>query len=608
MNLRTTTLVAVTAIVAACGGQDASDPATTSSSGTGGSTSVGSATGGAAATGAGGSTSGSGGQGAGNTTFDFQGEYFAHIGGSRQDNLRDVAFTADGGLVIVGGTFVAGGSHDIVPGGVTPKVTKTPCTGGNNASGADMDMVVIRLDANGSLQWMSIIGGPHYERAYGVEIAPNGDILLAGRAGACAPTSAGALQPNFGGDNNANVYGQQDGYVARLDANGDLQWSTYFGGNDNAFIRDLAVDSAGNVIIGTFVTAGASYPNWAQTAFSQSFQTTSAGGMDSIVAKIAADGSSVLWASRLGGSQNDGSQPSVRVDPTDDSIVFLTHGRSSDVNQNASTIFSAPPQGKNTNHGNLIKLTKDGAHVFTRYLGASGPVNGDTHNLWVHTDGTIYVADSLCSDSACFSQAGDSPGPLPTLDPATSANAVQPDYAGGGVPPGNPIAGNYPGDGYIVKLSPSGMPLAATLFGGDYGEGIEGVAVTQSGTVVVSGGTTSAALPAPMGGTTGTFLGSLDGFVATLSSDLSEVLHVRYFGSDQDSDAVSVVTGGNRIAVVGATGPQATLHISFTPQTGPAAPLANADLEGTTVLPNIGVQGHEDSWVCVFEQLEVPVP
>lgn len=64
---------------------------------------------------------------------------------------------------------------------------------------------------------------------------------------------------------------------------------------------------------------------------------------------------------------------------------------------NGGNILGSYPVGATLNHANLIKLTSGGAHLLTRYLGASGPVNGDTHNLAVHTDGTIYVADSLCA-------------------------------------------------------------------------------------------------------------------------------------------------------------------------------------------------------------------
>ncbi|MCA9633749.1 MAG: hypothetical protein KC766_39125, partial [Myxococcales bacterium] len=446
--------------------------------------------------------------------------------------------------------------------------------------------------------------GPYYERAYGVEIAANGDIVLAGRAGKCAPISGAPVQPSFGGDSAANAYGEQDGYVARLDASGNVQWATYLGGSANEFIRDLALDSQGNVLVGTFLQPGSTLPAWGNGAFSKAFQTSKTGGEDSLVVKLAADGKSVLWASRLGGSANDGSQPSIRVDMHDDSVVFLTHGKSADFNANAGAgnIFGAYPPGGSVNHGNLVKLTAGGGHVFTRYLGASGPVNGDTHNLAVHSDGTIYVADSLCRDSGCFSGAGDQSGSLGTLDPGTSGASAQPDYAGGGYPSGNWILGNYPGDAYIVKLNSDGSVSAATLFGGSRGEGIEGVGVTASGNVVVSGATNSADLP-PGVVTQGAYAGSLDGFVAVLSNDLGRVLYQRQLGSDQDNTGNTLTVRGSRVLVGGATGQVNTLHISFQPQTHPRAHLTNAGASGTQVLSDLGVGGDEDAWIYVFDEI-----
>ncbi|MCA9645745.1 MAG: hypothetical protein KC492_33870, partial [Myxococcales bacterium] len=350
---------------------------------------------------------------------------------------------------------------------------------------------------------------------------------------------------------------------------------------------------------------GSTLPAWGNGAFGSAFQTNKSGGEDSLVVKLAANGKSVLWASRLGGSANDGSQPSIRVDMNDDSVVFMTHGRSSDFNANAgaSKIFGAYPSGGvSVNHGNLVKLSSSGAHVFTRYLGASGPVNGDTHNLAVHTDGSIVVADTLCRDSGCFSATGDQAGALSSLDPATGSGAAQPNYGGGGYPSGNPILGNYPGDAYVVRLNPDGSVVAATLFGGSKGEGIEGVGLTASGNVVISGATNSANLPSGVV-THGAYAGSLDAFVAVLSADLKSVLYQRQLGSSQDNTANTLVVAGDRVLVGGVTAQTNTLHISFQPQTHPKAHLTNATANGTQLLGDIGVGGDEDGWIYVFDEL-----
>lgn len=556
--------------------------------------------------------------GSGPTSYAYQPEFLLHIGGSYGDGLRDVAFTADGGLVITGGSFVVPGTqtHDLAPAGVTTHTYKnTTCA--TSGGGDDMDAVVIRLDETGAVQWLTFVGGPSYERAYAIEVAPDGDIVIAGRAGPCTYTTSGVVQESFGGDSMAGAYGMQDGFVTRLKPDGTMRWSSLVGGDDGAFIRDMALDSQGNVLIGSFGTDQVKFEQWpgggatwAANAFGAgAFQTDKVGGgEDSLVLKLSSDGTALLWAARLGGSGKDGSQPSIRVDK-DDNVVFLTHSKSADFNANAAaaSIYGAYPvqaDPATVNHGALVKLTSAGKHVFTRYLGGNGPVNGDTHNLWVDKQGQIYTGETFCADgAACFNtrgQSNDPPRTLSDVDPAPTG--VQTDYAGGGILSGNLITGNYPGDGYIVKLSSDGQQvLGATFLGGRWGEGIEGISVTGSGHVVVSGGTLSDDMPAPASGTTGQFQGGLDGFVAVLSSDLSQLLHLQYIGSAKDNDAVVLVAEGDRVAVVGATGETATLHESSVGTvTRPAARLT-----GTGTIPvrqDLGALGAEDAWLFVFDE------
>ncbi|MGI1679572.1 MAG: hypothetical protein K6L75_12605 [Cellvibrionaceae bacterium] len=559
------------------------------------------------------------------TSFSYNSKYIFHVGGTYLDGVRDVAFTNDGGLVITGGSFVvpANGTHDIAPQGATTNVYKNNnCA--TSSGGDDMDAFVMRFDSAGNLQWITFIGGPYYERSYAIETASNGDFVIAGRAGPCTYTTTGAFQETFSGDSAENAYGKQDGFVTRLKSDGTLRWSTFLGGNDNAFIRDMDLDSQDNVVIGTFGTGNAVFNQWpgnngtawsANAFLTGAFQSTYVGGAeDSLVAKLSSDGTSLLWASRMGGTNRDGSQPSIRIDTNDD-IVFLTHGNSNNFNANAGAneIKGAYPVNASpstANHGNLVKLTKDGYHIFTRYLGGNGHLNGDTHNLWVDKNNLIYTGDSLCGDGgACYngkSTNNDPPRVLSGMDPAPTG--LQTSYAGGGILNGNWITGNYPGDAYIVKLSSDGETvLASTFFGGRYGEGLEGIAVTDNGNVVISGGTLSQDLPAPAAGAVDSFHGNLDGFVAVLSSDLSEVLHLRYLGNNQDADGVSIVTDGNKIAMVGATGQTATLHKSPDGYaTAQAAPLAG--LSSSELLPNIGVLGGVDAWVYAFDEVKVTVP
>jgi len=103
------------------------------------------------------------------------------------------------------------------------------------------------------LQFSTYLGGPNYDRAYAVEVDQDGCVYIAGRAGPGFPATAGAIQPNFGGDivsGPSAAYGKQDGFITKLASDGSrLIWSTYFGDDVAGFIRDLDIDLAGDVYV-----------------------------------------------------------------------------------------------------------------------------------------------------------------------------------------------------------------------------------------------------------------------------------------------------------------------------------------------------------------------
>jgi hypothetical protein len=74
----------------------------------------------------------------------------------------------------------------------------------------EWDVYVVKLDANGNLQWTKTIGGP-YLRGHSLIQTSDGGYAIAG-----ATKSFGA--------------GKLDVYVVKLDANGNLQWTKTIGG------------------------------------------------------------------------------------------------------------------------------------------------------------------------------------------------------------------------------------------------------------------------------------------------------------------------------------------------------------------------------------------
>jgi hypothetical protein len=252
-------------------------------------------------------------------TYDL--EFSTFLGGSGQDQIRDVATDSPGNIYLVGGT-------------VSPDFPTTPGAYQriHNPGNPDMsgtiryDIFVTKLDATGRLLWSTLVGGRNYDRAYAVAADSQGFVYVAGRAGRGFPVTPGAFQTAFMGTVNANPnpYGEQDGVIFKLKPDGsDLVWASYFGADDAVIVRDMSIDRGGNAYLATGVLSSTVNvpPGWS-TWFSSGFQKSPQGGRDSIVAKISPDGSRVVWASFFGGSGDDSHNPTIAVDENGSASAF----------------------------------------------------------------------------------------------------------------------------------------------------------------------------------------------------------------------------------------------------------------------------------------------
>src|SRR4029077_6285655 len=116
-----------------------------------------------------------------------------------------------------------------------------PATATAGARGGDMDVFVTKLSPSGEVLWSLTFGGPGYYRAYAIEVDADGRAYVAGRAGPGFPVTAGAFQSSYDGYNTGALYGDQNGFVARVRADGSgLEWASYVG--TAALVRDLALD------------------------------------------------------------------------------------------------------------------------------------------------------------------------------------------------------------------------------------------------------------------------------------------------------------------------------------------------------------------------------
>ncbi|HEX6180993.1 MAG TPA: hypothetical protein VFZ47_07075, partial [Chitinophagaceae bacterium] len=142
------------------------------------------------------------------------------LGGSRVDRANSVIRTLDNGYLVIGKSF----SND---GNVT----------GHHGSVDSSDAWVVKLDANGNIEWQRSLGGTaNDEFNHGLQAA-NGDFI-------CVGTTE---------SNNGDVSGlhfSQDLWVCRLSSSGALIWSKAYGGNDDDRGRVIRRAVDGGYIVG----------------------------------------------------------------------------------------------------------------------------------------------------------------------------------------------------------------------------------------------------------------------------------------------------------------------------------------------------------------------
>ena len=400
---------------------------------------------------------------------------------------RDIAVDENGDFVVVGGVSSSG--FPTTP-GVWDQNYGAPGAGSVGVYG-EMDVFVSKFNAAGVMIWSTYLGGPSYDRAYAVEFADNGDVIVAGRAGPGFPTTPGVIQETFAGDQvtTSSGYGPQDGFVSRISADGSqLLWSTYFGSTGPGFIRDLDIDSSGHILVALTAVSG----NFSFQPQLSGPRMTPSGTEDAYYGKMSSDGESLLFGTFLGGSDGntDGGNPSIRT--VGDEVYVVLFSNATDVN----CITQGAYQTSNAGDYDMVLIHFDSNNdlIFGTYFGGSGFEGMETHQLAVDEYGNAYISGGTNSSD------------LPMLPQSAQPTKI------------------HSGDGFIAKFSPTGELLASTYVGmpsetgSIIGIGLEGLAVAPNGDVVAGGS------DRPNNSTI------RHAIVARVNSDLSEILYVEYFG------------------------------------------------------------------------------
>ena len=369
--------------------------------------------------------------------------------------------------------------------------TNLPTPGLKTAGGTDA--FVLKLESKGALVNLRLFGGKGDDAGTALRFAADGTLLLAGTTKSVDfPTTPAAYR--------TKLSSEQDVFLIRIGFNslfnpqmqGAVLYSTYLGPGDTA---SVAGDSSGNAYIAASTTSA----SWSTTSGVVQPKCAGSSCADIVVAKVDASGSTLLYATYLGGSDRE-TLGGIDVDATGSAYVAGTtvsldfpttpnaiepswipgpqYGQyggtafAAKLSPDAtSLVYATYISGNNSDQGLAIAVgAKGNAYVVGRTTSPNFFVSGAVQTTLFNHLCPMYSQDSITfiGEVPCASA-----GFLSVLTPDGSnfvwstflgsgtAQAVAVDSAGSGFVTGESITpgASRVGTVGVVKLEPAGTPL-----------------------------------------------------------------------------------------------------------------------------------------------------
>lgn len=297
---------------------------------------------------------------------------------------------------------------------------------GNKVSGIEgqkgkADAALVLYDANGNLQWQTLVGGSNVDRFSSVIVSDYGGYV-----------AVGGSQSNDGDLENKN-HGGYDGIVAKFSETGSLEKIITVGGDDKDYLNDIfCTYDGGYIAVGYSHSSNGDFENlnisgrdavivklnadleieWVNKAgfdngndeFVSALNTYEGGYMavgyandsnDALVAKFSAEGT-LEWQKTYGGSGSDvfsgiktAHLKEVPRDKEDITIDDLENGYILTGTSNSNDGDFAGVNTTDTNHAFILRMDKDGNIDYAKTLENSVDTTGD--NIIVIADGYLVT-------------------------------------------------------------------------------------------------------------------------------------------------------------------------------------------------------------------------
>ncbi|MGA1819482.1 MAG: SBBP repeat-containing protein, partial [Thermoplasmatota archaeon] len=289
--------------------------------------------------------------------------------------------------------------------------------------------------------YSTYVGGLGSDQAYGMYVDGSGDSYVTGQTTARSfPVTPGAYSTEW--------QGSLDAYVLRMNDNGtDIDFCTLIGGSTDESGFAVTLDGSDNIYLAGRVSSS-DFPTT-----SGAYSRTYSGLYDLFVCKFDPTASNLLFSTYVGGESSEWPQ-NIALDGSNNIFVGgIVNG------QGFPTTSAAmgSDYGGGDIDGFLFKMNPQGSGLtYSTYVG--GDHDDRVTGLVLDDQGYAYISG--------YTRSSDFPLTTGAYDTTLEGSS----------------------DGYVMKVANDGSaPVYSTLFGGDAGDGIYDLAMTDDGDLMFTG-------------------------------------------------------------------------------------------------------------------------
>ncbi len=280
------------------------------------------------------------------------------LGGTGLDQVNNLAVDNNGNILIA--AAVESAMIDCDPG---------PGTSNINLAGG-YDALVVKFDTEGNYIWARNVGGPGTERGHVVSFDQLGNVLLVG--------SFASASINLGTYTLTNSSpGNDDGFMAKYDPNGNLLWAYKIGSTGTDEIKSVKANSNNEILIMGYFTTSANM-NPQGTA-----NTMNGSGITYFLNKYTGTGA-LIWTNKIDGPNNP-TVSSLAVGPADD--IYITGIYANQINFNSANTITLSNASNNLF---VAKYSSAGRTTWAKNIQSTGAIPY-SYYLTADLDDNVYI-------------------------------------------------------------------------------------------------------------------------------------------------------------------------------------------------------------------------